>query len=241
MMKCKILPVEFITIDNSESFDNDGKSFSLLDECGSDYDDDMSEISFTTQQRDTIYLPVSPSLTPLPATCGTTETPIRSDMSLLSFASRSRCSISLLSFEESSFDEYELSFDNQEPSVPSEVAISENLCPSKHGHEWVSSFSTLPSTYMTYLVSSYNAISSSKVLTPTLIDDDLSVSLSDDSIQLEQIENKFQSIETQYLKSMVQCIQFNPKPDFDDSSMKQRNSTFTVLQSLWRRNVNDKR
>jgi len=243
MMEWKTLPVEFITIDSSESFDDDGKSFSLLNEYGSDYDDDLSEISFITQQRDSIYLPASPALTPLPAACGATDTPVRSDMSLLSFASRSRCSISL-SFDESSFDESsfdELSFDNQEPTVPSEVAISENLCPSKHGHEWFSSFFTLPSTYMTHLVSSYNAISASKVMAPTSIDDDLSVSLSDESIQLEQIENKFQSIETQYLKSMVQCIQLNPKTAFDESSMKQRNSAFTVLQSLWQGNVNDKR
>jgi len=229
-MECQTLPIEFITIDNSESFDDD-ENF-LLNECDSDYDDDLSEISCTSKQRDTMYLPASPAPTPLPVACGTTYTPARSDMSLLSFASRSQCGVSLLSFGESSFGESsfdESSFDNQEPSVPSEVA-SKNLCPSRHGHEWLS-----------YLVSSYNAISSSKVLTPTLIDDDLSVLLSDDSIQLDQIENKFQSIETQYLKSMVQCIQFNPKPDFDDSSMKQRNSTFTVLQSLWRRNVNDTR
>lgn len=78
-------------------------------------------------------------------------------------------------------------------------------------------------------------------MTPTLIDDGLIVSLYDELIQLEQIESRFQSIEIQYLKYIVQCMQFNTKPNTDEYSIKQQISTFMVLKCLLQRNVNDKR
>lgn len=258
-MEKQTLPVEYITIENYESccgdHDND-MLLSISSDSNSDYDDDLSEISFITHQCDfdmTTLPSQVPAIEPAPILVpveGTHKNSHRSDLSLLSFASR--CDLSLLSFDESSFD----GSNYKGQSVPTVVAISKEVCHSKQNHEWWSSFadefSALPSTYMSYLVSSYASLttspypssttSASKVSTPTLIDDDLSLSSSDNSIQLEHIEDKFRSIETQYSdqtptmslkRSTAQWSKLDYLTDIDDSSMKRRCSNLTLLQTLW--------
>lgn len=250
MTERKILP-EYITIANTESNGYVNNNCCSVDsDMNSNFDDGLSEISFNTRQLHSSTLPSSLHIpAPVPVEDCTHKISVESDFSLLSFASRR--DLSLLSFDDSTFGESA----DKEPAIPSVVAISNEL--SKHNHEWWSSFtdefSTLPSTCMSYLVSSYESlttsshlsstISTSEVLTPPLIDDDLSLSSSDDSIQLEHIETKFRSILNQYFdrmptmslkRSMVeQCIQSNSSTDYDDSSMKRRCSNLIVLQSLW--------